>query len=690
MRVGEAVDVEVDGHLDEPAWDLAPPVSELTRFQPVVGGPPPGRTEVRFLQDDRYLYAGVRVTGADYAVRARVAPREDVNDDDQIGIYFDTFRDRRSGYIFYTNPLGVQQDFRRNGDRFVFTWDAVFDSDGRRTDDGYEIELRWPWRSLKYRRGAREWGVMITRKIPSEGSKYGFPTLVRGHPQWFAQAAPLVGLDPPRRGSGLELLPQLTGVVSGVRSDEGLVWAHDDRPTSLVRPSLDVRFGVTPNLGFAATINPDFSQVEYDVTPIDLNQRFAFSFQETRPFFLDGAEYLDDGVGTLYTRGIASPWAGAKLSGREGRFEVGALAAVDRAPPASVHEDPTPGFTANDAEHATGVTSFARVARDVRTSGSVAVTALDRRLIGWDGLRGAHDLVGVDTRVPIAGRWTAYGARQDAWTGAPGDARWGAETRARLSRASGVGTGFDASIVDRTAGFRREAGFLNQSGLTTAVAALDHTVEPAGDIDTYKPSLRVEILEERRGDATRRVTHAQELVVGGVTTVDGFVEARRQIERGASVDGWGAGAGLAGQFGRTLVFTADVEGGRRLDFRRLAPVDVGSATLTATVRPTPGIRLDLSGFHQILRPTDEILESGSRLRLRANGQLTRQLGVRLVGEWTGGSARDAQLLTSILGTWLLHPGTAVWVGYAERTTLEGPPKALNRSAFVKASWLFRL
>ncbi len=148
--------------------------------------------------------------------------------------------------------------------------------------------------------------------------------------------------------------------------------------------------------------------------------------------------------------------------------------------------------------------------------------------------------------------------------------------------------------------------------------------------------------------------------------------------------------GAAGQAGRTVVFASDVEVGRRIDFRRLEPVSIAAATGSVTLRPTRGIRVDLGGFHQILRPPGEILESGSRLRSRVTWQLTRELGLRVVAEWTGGSARDPQLLSSILGTWLLKPGTAIWVGYAERTALEGSPKALDRTAFVKGSLLLRL
>ena len=97
-------------------------------------------------------------------------------------------------------------------------------------------------------------------------------------------------------------------------------------------------------MGLAATLNPDFSQVEGDIRQIDLNQRFAFFYPERRPFFLDGIDSFRDPAKTLYTRSIVAPMGGVKVSGRTDRLNVGALAAVDRSPQASIHEDGTPGF----------------------------------------------------------------------------------------------------------------------------------------------------------------------------------------------------------------------------------------------------------------------------------------------------------------------------------------------------------
>ena len=106
--------VDIDGRVEEAAWDAATPITELLQFQPVGGGPPPGTTEVRVLQDEHQLFVGIRVRGADYPIRTHLRAREDIDEDDQIGLYFDTFHDGRNGYAFYLNALGIQQDIRKN------------------------------------------------------------------------------------------------------------------------------------------------------------------------------------------------------------------------------------------------------------------------------------------------------------------------------------------------------------------------------------------------------------------------------------------------------------------------------------------------------------------------------------------------------------------------------------------------
>jgi len=104
--------IVIDGSLDEDVWKQATPITNLIRFIPTDGGAPAGTTEIRMIQDEDTLYFSMIVRDSETPIQARVSPREDVNDDDQIGIYIDTIGDGRTGYIFYINPIGIQQDMR--------------------------------------------------------------------------------------------------------------------------------------------------------------------------------------------------------------------------------------------------------------------------------------------------------------------------------------------------------------------------------------------------------------------------------------------------------------------------------------------------------------------------------------------------------------------------------------------------
>ncbi|MEO0606278.1 MAG: DUF5916 domain-containing protein, partial [Myxococcota bacterium] len=451
----------IDGVLDEPMWSTARPVTEFLQYQPTEGGPPPGTTEVRFGQDDRAFYVGIRVDDLDYTVRARVSARERINADDQVGVYLDTFHDGRSGYIFYHNARGVQQDIRHNSGNWNPNWDTAYRSAGTVDDDGrgFTIELAFPWRSLKFPRPVpgrdQTWGVIITRKVPHEGTKSAYPDITRGKPLLFSEEADLVGVRPPARGSGVELIPAATAAFQWLSDDDGTPPDLRSLPPNWFRPSLDMRFGITPDLGLAATLNPDFSQVESDLADVRLNARFAFRFQERRPFFLDGIDFFDDELDTLYSRSIAEPLYGVKLSGREGPWSIGLVHALDRSPLPSAHENSAPGFTADDVEDRLASSTLARLKLDTFRGGWIGVTATDKRLIGTaarPGAGGDHQGAGLDLGVPLGEAWLVKAAAQASRTsdGADRAVPLGYTVQGSVARSPGVGTGGSVSAAVRS------------------------------------------------------------------------------------------------------------------------------------------------------------------------------------------------------------------------------------------------
>ncbi|MBX2800607.1 MAG: carbohydrate binding family 9 domain-containing protein [Myxococcales bacterium] len=689
--------IAVDGVLDEAAWDTAPAVTEFLKFTPTDGGAPPGRTEVRFLQDDKALYVGIRVLDAGYAIRARVSARERINADDQVGIYLDTFKDGRSGYIFYLNPLGVQQDIRHNSGNWNPNWDVAFRSAGHVTETGFEVEVAFPWRSLKFppSEGAQTWGLILTRKVPHEGAKYAYPDISRSKPLLFSEEAELVGVRPPRRGSGLEIIPALTA---------GQLWSPDDpRPFDeldlspwwmAVRPSLDLRFGITPDIGLASTVNPDFSQVESDLADVRLNARFAFQFTERRPFFLDGVDLYQDQANTLYSRSIAEPVYGLKLSGREGPLSIGLLHALDQSPLASVHEESAPGFDAEDVEDRLGQNTLARLRLDAFGGGWIGLTMADKRILGTSarpGRGGAHDSAGLDLGVPFADRWLATANAFASLTEVPGaESIRGVSAGTSVVRSSDIGTGGGFEVVAHSPGVRQELGFMNQSGLVSGAAFIDHTFTPEGVVDTYKPEAWVWVFEEFDGDRVRELGTAHSLLVNGVTSMwtRGQLVQRRQT--GETVNGWVVAGGGFTQLGRLIEVGGWADAFRSLDFGTLGPALTVSGNVDATLR-TSRTRLDLSANVSRHAPDGQGVELGRRIRGTLSWQATRGVGTRLlVQEGRRFQAEGVQhdLVISPLLTVLDVPGTAAFVGWTERIDLIGR-RTVDRSLFAKVSVLLR-
>jgi len=692
--------VSIDGVLDEPAWAAAAPVTEFLKFQPAVGGAAPGVTDVRFLQDERHLYVGIRVDDADYDIRARVSPREQINADDQIGLYLDTFGDERTGYIFYFNPLGVQQDIRFSNGSWSANWNTVMrtrgqvDADGR----GYTLEIAIPFRSLRYPddEGPQDWGVLISRKIPSEGAKYSWPVRERGHPRVFSQAAALRGVEPAPAGAGLELIPVLALRQDAARpeADQPLDWSGLDPWYEAVRPGLDVRLGLGPDTGLAATVNPDFSQIEGDQPQIDLNQRFAFYFPEQRPFFLDGNDAFEDQLSTLYTRSIVEPIYGVKLSSHEGPFTMGALQSIDRSPAASVHQDGTPGFSEDELADAWTMNAFGRLRVDAFDGGYVGASVADKRDLDRGGA--FSDVASIDVDAPLGERLTARAAAAGSVAGdGDGDALAGHAGHLILERAGGVGWGWNVAAADTGPGYRNEMGFVTQSGRSDARGTANYTFEPEGAVDAVSPGGWLFGQVERDGDYLAGCGVSTNMIVGGVHRPSISAGLSDQVEGGVRQPGWEGTLSFSSDLSRVLNVSAYAGLRRVIDYELLLPALSTVAGASTTLRPTTRLRVDLSADQQWFTAESEPTETATALWGRGTLQFTRALGARVIGQTTLGSEVDEPAVnSSYLLTWLRNPGTEFYLGATQLFALgaspSGGPQLTDQVLFAKASWLFRL
>jgi hypothetical protein len=334
----EAADVQVDGSLDEPVWSRATRLHGFWQYQPVDGRLAEETTEVLvWYAPDAIWFGIVAHDKVPSAIRATVADRDNIANDDNIILDIDTFHDRRRAFQFGVNPLGVQSDgVRSEGAGQVsslipgstdlnpdFTWE----SKGRITDQGYTVEIRIPFKSLRYPSGEQQsWGFNVTRIVQRTGYTDTWTDVRRADASFIGQEGAIGGLHDLKRGVAVEAQPFVTATANGARDD---VSGGFDRESVNPDAGLNLRLGFT-SYSLDATLNPDFSQVESDAGQVTVNERFALFFPEKRPFFLEGIELFGSPNTLVYTRRIVDPKAGAKVTGKFGQLGVAHLTAVDQ------------------------------------------------------------------------------------------------------------------------------------------------------------------------------------------------------------------------------------------------------------------------------------------------------------------------------------------------------------------------
>jgi len=329
--------VKIDGVLDDPAWEKAARLDIAYEWMPGDNSSPPVRTEVLLAYDETAFYLAYRCFDPEpAAIRAHLMDRDDTDtliQDDHISFMLDTFNDERRAFQFRVNPLGVQADaaFSEQDGSEDFSWDAIWQSAGRIEEFGYAVEVALPFNQLRFPAGAggQTWGFEAERSYPRNVRHR-----MSSHPRdrdkicLLCQFNKITGFQGITPGINLQLTPTLTVDRTDKRPDfpEGGLEAGEAK----AHPGLTARWGLTPNLTLNAALNPDFSQVEADAAQLDVNTRFALYYPEKRPFFLEAADFFMTPLEVVFTRSVADPLWGGKITGKIGREALGFFAARDR------------------------------------------------------------------------------------------------------------------------------------------------------------------------------------------------------------------------------------------------------------------------------------------------------------------------------------------------------------------------
>jgi hypothetical protein len=490
----------IDGVLDEAVWANAALVDNLHQVSPIEYAEPYERTEVYLLYDDDALYIGAKLydTEPEDITAQNLRQNDSIGQDDRFYVTLDPFNSRRSGYWFGVNPNGVRSDgLYQNVSEFYGAWDSIFQAAAGRFEGGWIAEMEIPFKSISFDPNTDTWGLNFSRGVVRKNEQLAWVSRNRAYDPSSSGLA--IGFEGLQQGVGLDIVPSVSTGKSR--------WFDPSRTDSTFEPSLDVAYRLTPQLNASLTINTDFSATEVDDRQVNLT-RFGLFFPEKRDFFLREADIFEFGrigspSGAIYDFGAGGqngrPFFsrriglsnagqavdleyGGKLSGRVGRWELGAL---------SIRQDAYEGV---DAE----TLSVVRAKLGVLNESSVGVIAtngnpganLDNSLAGFDFLYR-------NTRLP-GGRTfeaTAWVQQSDTEGLSGGDGAVGIGVRMPSSQ----GIRFGAGIEEFEENFNPALGFLNRRGITDYTFDIGYTLRPRnGPIQSLVSTIdaqRIELID---------------------------------------------------------------------------------------------------------------------------------------------------------------------------------------------------
>ena len=792
-----------------PEGDVAQQMAKVTGFvqrTPHDGEKASEETEAYLGYDQKNLYVVFVCFDDPKQVRARMSRREDIYDDDQVAVLFDTFHDRRRAYEFQTTPLGVQWDAiyteavrEETGGNWDVSWDAVWDSRGKVTSRGFVVWMAIPFKSIRFPAVKdQEWGIILYRGINRKNEDAFWPQISRKVEGRLGQAATLYGLEGISPGRDIELIPY--GIMRGFR-------ALDQRDpynpffqnaAAQGQVGLDAKFVIKDHFVLDLTANPDFSQVESEDPQITVNQRFEVYFPEKRPFFLENEDYFRTPIDLFFTRNIQDPSAGIRLTGKEGPYSVGLMASDDRAPGVAVPGScPTTSLVC--ADNLSGIRSYftiARVSRDIFKQSSIGAVYTD-----WEcPTTGEFNRVGgVDARLKFKTNWTLEGQAVTSSSNLQGLNVGNLESTCEYNlfpfssgnfgngnhyagpadklevRRSGLHFNYVGTYLDVSPGFVTVPGFVNRVDIRGFYNLIYYRFRPKkGWLLAWGPSLRQRYVFDHEGNRLdtfydpylriegRGQTHIwldpyeelrerlrpQDFAFIGLRGIthnqdyhEHFSEANiqtgylRKVTVGASYN-WGNGANFvpAAQNLPQSLLSRSNTATAFFWFRPVKPLKIENTYLFSRLRATENEYL--SALSEVAQSTTPNIPIGKGIfnnhivRSKWNWQFTPQLSLRVILQYnsllanTPGSQfyqaaapgnpfylytylpTQKEFNADFLLTYLVHPGTAIYVGYnsdlqnLDHEFAPGPQGLAglysakgyindSRQFFVKVSYQFR-
>jgi hypothetical protein len=727
-----------------PATELARKMLAIEKFmqrEPKDGIACSQHTEAYLGYTDKNFYALFLAFDTEpRLMRARMLRRELIDDDDQVGFFLDTFHDHRHAYMFFANPYGIQQDglYTENAG-----WDTSFDTVWRTqakvTRQGYMVLFEIPFKSLRFDPSdTHTWGILLSRVIPRNSERSYYPENSSRSQGWLVHEGDISGLQEISPGRNLQFIPYTS--LRAFRTLDGRdPNAPNDRFTGKhlePKAGLDSKVVIKDSLVLDATINPDFGQIESDDPQVTVNQRFEVFFPEKRPFFQENSNYFQTPINLVFTRRIIDPLYGVRLTGKLGPWAVGSLVANDRAPGKSVLEsDP---LHAKDAYF-----GILRVNREIGKNNSIGFIYTDRELHTSPNTSctatpcqvGFNRVGGFDVQFKLNQNWQMNAQAVTSETKLnDGSHQSGPAYQAFLERSSRK-LEFNSLYQDNSAGFETNTGFFRRPDIRRFSNFANYRFRPEGKrLVAHGPNVFTINLWDHNGTRLQNFANLNYEFDFQRNTFFGFfgnLERERlrpsdfsALTQNQDYPHYVYGPFFGSQFFKWLGFNGEVDIGTATNFvPRSGPPTLANFTavsLHATIRPVKGLTIDNTYFlTRLLDPqTDLNIFNNHIIRSKWNYQFTKEFSLRLIGQYVSTLANNAltgpAALTSlqnskqfngdVLFTYMVHPGTAIYVGYnsdlqnLDPSLLQTADGLLRRRSsfindgrqiFIKMSYLFR-
>ena len=700
--------IVIDGDLDDKGWENASTTNNFLEFQPGDNINPPDETEVKLTYDKNFLYVAFTAYSDPDEIRASFQKRDQAWGDDFVAIVLDTYGDANSAIMIGANPYGIQIDALNKGDNEDESFDIIYESKGKITEEGYQVEMAIPFSSLSFpKKDIQEWKITFYRSLPREiRSQIVWGGFDRSNPCWLCQLGTLKGIEGIEQKGRIEFLPTVVGSQSSELVDGAL---KDNDPFG--EASLGIKYSFSSDRTVEVTVNPDFSQVEADEDQVDVNTTFALSFREKRPFFNEGADLMDTWINTIYTRSINNPIAAGRIINRGQKNTWALLSAMDENSPYII-----PGEERSySAMGQKSLSNIFRYKRSLSEGSFIGLLGTNRQMIDNEG---SGSVFGLDTRYRFNDIYQLEFQTVFSHTKEPmdslvvsddrfdedysftfdGESFTGNAVEIELSRQT-ENWNLEAGYDHKSPAFRAENGFIQSNNNKRIYMSSVWFGFPKSFITKAVGGFNTGIIKNYNGEIKRKyitlfgnITLPRQLRINMYYSYDPVERFKKtDIE-----DTYSLGLNINSQFSKSLTFSGGLNNGERIIRSLDVPKKGKSSSLwvQSELKFTDKLKVSPRYEQQQMTTLDRKEEyySGYLASLRVNYQFNESFGFKLLGQYNDFSH---SFTVQPLLTYQTSPFTIFYIGSSQNQSVNTlSMNAINdgrlntRQYFMKFQYLF--